>query len=102
MLMFREIPKDNRRLIVANAVFKKNGQLDVICIGIAAKFEIINGVNYYRIPLTYTGAESKFILLYKYLRYIISGARYSGVPTKVFVISSSRNKNFFHYFRLLK
>ena len=72
MLMFREIPKDNRRLIVANAVFKKNGQLDVICIGIAAKFEIINGVNYYRIPLTYTGAESKFILLYKYLRYIIS------------------------------
>ena len=68
MIMYRLMPQTYRRVVVANSIAKKYGNVDVLCIrgDEQEKFESQNKIHFHRLPVHYNKSDSIVKLLLKY------------------------------------
>ena len=73
MLMYRPIPQIFRRVVIANSIYKKYKNVDVLCIKQKGQNKSINinGVTYYRIPISYNKKDKKTVQLSKIISFMI-------------------------------
>ena len=73
MLMYKVIPQTFRRVVIANSIYKKYKNVDVLCIKQKGQNKSINinGVTYYRIPISYNKKDNKTVQISKITSFII-------------------------------
>jgi len=73
MLMYRVMPQDHRRFVVANSIAKKNDAVDIYCIkdNNQNSNEICDGQRYHRLPIKYNKSDCFIIQIIKYILYTI-------------------------------
>jgi glycosyltransferase involved in cell wall biosynthesis len=71
MILYRVMPQDNRRLVVAQSIRKKYGSVDIFCIRQDGqqKYEESDGLIYHRIPVNYSKDDNALTQILKYSAY---------------------------------
>src|SRR5208282_729655 len=74
MITYSFYESDTRVMQYANALVKRGDTVDILSLGRPgqAKFEIINGVNVYRIQTRIVNERGRFAYLYRILRFLAS------------------------------